>query len=352
MVDPRIRPATVSGSATVPLGPSSTRRITRHIELGSERPEGPVHDPRRVRAGRRGRPSRAARRSARAHRAAGAPNPGSAAGRAPEGRPHRHRGPRNHGAGAYSVQLRRDARCRQGGFAVLGNGQGDRRLWSFTCGCATDAAGNYSHFDAAALDALGNTTFTVVNKPGYDLTKLALSSGSLITPTVSVASHQPGTTDKDRYAGAWLTAPDGDNTALAGVRQAYADFYQLADPGTCIHLNGYVYATGKSSVKLAVGTQGSFARGNVPGDYELHSVYLHDYAGNYASTARPEVRRHDRLQRAVVPGYGAQAHALTPQPRPAVARACPPAAAGMHGLAHTALQHPLIQPSPPPPCRP
>lgn len=154
--------------------------------------------------------------------------------------------------------------------------------WRFTYGYATDAAGNYSYFDEAALDALGNTTFTVVNKSGYDLTKPSLTAGKLITTAVSLASHQPGTADQDRYVGASLTAIDSGNTALAGIRQGYADFCQLADPAKCIHLYGYVYATGKSSVSLAVGAQVSAARGNVPGDYELHSVYLYDYAGNYS----------------------------------------------------------------------
>lgn len=155
-------------------------------------------------------------------------------------------------------------------------------VWKFVYGYATDVAGNYSYFDEATLDALGNTTFTVVNKAGYDLTKPALSSGKLITTAVSLSSRQAGTTDQDRYVGAWLTATDAGNSALAGVRQGYADFCQLADPSRCLHLQGYVYATGKPSVSLAVGAQVSTARGNVPGDYELHSVYLYDYAGNYA----------------------------------------------------------------------
>lgn len=155
-------------------------------------------------------------------------------------------------------------------------------VWRFIYGYGTDVAGNYSYFDEAALDALGNTTFTVVNKSGYDLTKPALTSGKLLTTTVSLASRQPGTADQDRYVGTSLTATDAGNSALAGVRQAYADFCQIADPTRCIHLYGYVYATGKASVSLAVGAQVSAARGNAPGDYELHSVYLYDYAGNYA----------------------------------------------------------------------
>lgn len=154
-------------------------------------------------------------------------------------------------------------------------------VWKFTYGYGIDVAGNFSYFDEATLDALGNTSFTVVNKSGYDLTSPTLSSGKLITSSVSLASHQAGTTNQDRYVGAWLTATDAGNSALAGVRQGYADFCQLADPAKCIHLQGYVYATGKASVSLAVGTQVSAARGNAVGDYELHSVYLYDYAGNY-----------------------------------------------------------------------
>jgi hypothetical protein len=50
--------------------------------------------------------------------------------------------------------------------------------WKIKYGYGYDVAGNYSYFDEAALDALGNTSFTVVNNLGYDVVKPVLTGGA------------------------------------------------------------------------------------------------------------------------------------------------------------------------------
>jgi hypothetical protein len=170
----------------------------------------------------------------------------------------------------------------KGGFSPL-NRLLEPGTWKFSQAYGYDVAGNFFSVSSGALAALGNTTFTVVNNSGYDLVKPSLTGGQLQTPSVSISSHVPGTTDTDRYVGVKLNLTDAGNTAVAGVASAYAKLCQVGDPNKCLSLSGLTSATGQPSVTLSATAQVSAARGNVPGDYELQSVYVYDQAGNYAS---------------------------------------------------------------------
>ena len=161
--------------------------------------------------------------------------------------------------------------------------------WKFTYGYCYDAADNYAYIYEADLDALGNTTFTVVNDSGYDLAKPKLKGGKIHAQSekVSLSEHPKGTTDKDPYVGVQLDVKDLGSTVTSGVKQAYAYFCKIADPSKCIYLYGYLYATGVVKATISATAQVSVARGNTPGEYELKTVYVYDHAGNaeyYTST--------------------------------------------------------------------
>lgn len=173
-------------------------------------------------------------------------------------------------------------------YSVLGGFAGVSQFlepgtWTFTEASAFDWAGNLVNLDEAALAALGNTTFTVSNTGGYDLVKPALTSGKLITPSVSLSAVAKGTASEDPFAGAQVTVTDAGNTAVAGVQSAVAIFCQLADPSKCIVLTGSTTATGVGSVTLKLKSQVSAARGNVVGAHTLQSVTVRDHAGNFST---------------------------------------------------------------------
>lgn len=152
-------------------------------------------------------------------------------------------------------------------------------IWAFTSGAVVDVAGNWQDIDEAGLSALGNRTFTVVNNGGFDSTAPVLTGGKVITAAVSLASHQPGTM-QDRFAGVSLSATDAGNGAISGIYRGYATFCQLADTNKCFDLWGGITATGQSTATFTIGRAVAAGRGNEPGEYDLHSIQLDDWAGN------------------------------------------------------------------------
>jgi hypothetical protein len=154
--------------------------------------------------------------------------------------------------------------------------------WKFTYGYGYDGAGNYAYYDEAMLDALGNTSFTVVNASGHDVVKPQLTGGKILTHAVSLSALLPGTTDGAPYVKAKATATDAGNTALSGVQSISLYFCMIGAPNTCFYPSGHTYALGLSSATLNVGTQVSAGRGNVAGTYELRYAYIYDQAGNYS----------------------------------------------------------------------
>ena len=153
--------------------------------------------------------------------------------------------------------------------------------WNFIYGYGYDAAGNYSYFDQTALQALGNTAFTVVNNGGYDKVAPTLVDGKILTPTVSLSALVPGSTDAPPYVKIKVNTADTGNTAVSGVRQVYLYFCKVADPNVCIYPYARTDVTAQAAMTFNVGRQVSAANGNVTGTYELSSVQVNDHAGNY-----------------------------------------------------------------------
>jgi hypothetical protein len=152
--------------------------------------------------------------------------------------------------------------------------------WQFNYGYGYDGAGNYTVYDQATLEALGNATFTVVNNGGYDLVKPLLTDGKIVTPTVSLSSFLPGTT-RPPYASVKVNLSDAGNTALAGVKSVTLYFCKLAAPNPCFYPAGYFNATGQATAALNVGTEVT-AAAVATGTYELKTIYIYDHAGNYS----------------------------------------------------------------------
>jgi hypothetical protein len=156
--------------------------------------------------------------------------------------------------------------------------------WKFTYAFSYDWAGNFLSLNEAQLAALGNTSITVSNSGGYDLVKPVLVSGSsVITPLVSLSAVAKGTAAEDPLVGLNVKTRDAGNTAVAGVKSVSAIMCQLADPSRCIYPMGFTSATGLTAATIAIKTQVSATRGNVPGDYTLQSVTVMDHAGNFTT---------------------------------------------------------------------
>ena len=158
--------------------------------------------------------------------------------------------------------------------------------WKFAWGYGYDAAGNYAYFDEAALEALGNTTFTVVNSGGHDSVAPTLVSGDLLTPSLSLSAVVPGTTVKLPYAKIKVGAADTGNSTLAGVRQVIATFCKVDAPALCLNAGSATYVTGRAKATLYVGTE--LTAGTATGSYELMKVLVYDHADNvsdYVGTA-------------------------------------------------------------------
>jgi len=60
-------------------------------------------------------------------------------------------------------------------------------VWTIDEARVEDLAGNHAEYDQAALAVLGNTTFTVVNSGAYDAVAPTLTSGQVLTPSVSLS---------------------------------------------------------------------------------------------------------------------------------------------------------------------
>lgn len=158
--------------------------------------------------------------------------------------------------------------------------------WKFAWGYGYDAAGNYSYFDEAMLDALGNTVFTIVNSDGHDIAAPTLVSGDIMTATVSLSSVVPGTTTRLPYVKIKVNAADTGNSALAGVRQVVATFCKLGAPTACVNAAGATFARGQAKASLYVGTE--LTAGAATGTYELKDLLVYDHADNlsdYHATA-------------------------------------------------------------------
>jgi hypothetical protein len=156
--------------------------------------------------------------------------------------------------------------------------------YTFTGAFVIDVAGNNASFDAFDLAAVGRTTFVVKNKKGFDTTRPTLSSGTVVTPVVSLAALQPGTNQLP-FVGIVVKATDSGNTAVAGVWGINARYCQLDGSG-CFDLLGTDAVEARQALlTMRLGHQ--LALADKVGEYHLYSVYMFDYAGNsqvYVST--------------------------------------------------------------------
>lgn len=154
-------------------------------------------------------------------------------------------------------------------------------LWTITYAYVVDFAGNYVNYNQAQLAALGNTTFTVLNTRGHDLVAPILTSGQILTPSVSLSSSAPGTSSTPPYIGVKLGATDAGTTAVAGLYFAQASFC-LADRSRCIYAQVNTAAQGQTAATLYLGGQVSASSGHVPGEYLLYQIAHWDNSGNGA----------------------------------------------------------------------
>ncbi|MFO1341149.1 MAG: hypothetical protein U1F53_23490 [Burkholderiaceae bacterium] len=152
-------------------------------------------------------------------------------------------------------------------------------VWTITEARVEDAAGNHAEYDHAALAALGNASFTVLNKGNHDATGPGVTSGQVLTPVISLSSPAKGTAGLAPFVGIKVLASDTGNTALAGLAGAEAAFCINGD-NPCIELRATPPGGAQASATLTLGAQVAAALGHVPGEYELCELGVWDQAGN------------------------------------------------------------------------
>lgn len=154
-------------------------------------------------------------------------------------------------------------------------------VWTIAEARVEDLAGNHASYDQAALAALGNTTFTVVNKGSHDAVPPTVGSGQVLTPVVSLSAVAKGTASLAPYVGIKVLAVDNGSTALAGLAGAEAAFC-IAGDNPCLELRATPMGGAQASGTLTLGAQVSPQLGHVPGEYELCELGVWDQAGNAA----------------------------------------------------------------------
>jgi hypothetical protein len=152
-------------------------------------------------------------------------------------------------------------------------------VWRIDEARVEDLVGNPGKYNQTALAALGNTTFTVVNTGAYDAVAPTLTSGQILTPTVSLSATAKGTTNQAPFVGVKVTAADTGSTAVAGMAGAAAAFC-IAGNNPCLELWASPTGGSQATGTFVVGAQVSAVLGHVPGEYQLYEVVLWDQAGN------------------------------------------------------------------------
>jgi hypothetical protein len=152
-------------------------------------------------------------------------------------------------------------------------------VWTIDEARVEDVVGNPGKYNQAQLAALGNTTFTVVNTGAYDAVAPTLTSGQIMTPTVSLSASAKGTANQAPFIGVKLTAADTGSTALAGMAGA-AVALCTAGNNPCLELWATPTGGSQATGTFFAGAQVSAALGHVPGEYQLYEVVLWDQAGN------------------------------------------------------------------------
>lgn len=149
--------------------------------------------------------------------------------------------------------------------------------WKINYVSGVDAAGNYFSYDSRVLSFMGfKNTFTVANKGGSDLKPPALSSGTILTSSVSLSTPPQGTADgTPPFVGAELNIVE--TSPASGVQSAYMTLCRL-EYDYCFGMSGYFEKYGVTGL-VQVGGQ---LYSDIPaGRYYIDSVSIQDQAGNY-----------------------------------------------------------------------
>lgn len=153
-------------------------------------------------------------------------------------------------------------------------------VYTFDSVYIRDFAFNSKDYDAAALAALGNVSFTVKNDRGYDSVPAELKSGEVLTKTISLSSTAPGTGEAP-FVRVKISGTDAGNTVVSGIRSMSAQFCTLDMTAMCIDVQNGELEGGSMETSTTMKLGGHvWPGGFVEGVYHLRTVRLWDYAGN------------------------------------------------------------------------
>lgn len=161
--------------------------------------------------------------------------------------------------------------------------------WQVTDVVVSDINGNSAYYDAAALSALGNTAFTVLNRNTLDTVAPVLDGASAITPTVSVGTPPRGNLPgvPARVAVQIQASDPAEDPATPTHRESAAPVSGLAwasigycnlELGYCFWLSGEAPIPGASPSSFAISA--SLWNGLPPGTYHATDAYVGDRFGN------------------------------------------------------------------------
>jgi hypothetical protein len=155
-------------------------------------------------------------------------------------------------------------------------------VWTADSLWVYDAAYNGAGYDAAALAAMGRSTFTVTNHRGHDITPPTLTGGTLGAARLSMSAPPAGTWDGTLpFISATVEASDEGNGAVSGNYQAIMmlclpDKYMRCTDW--VEMLGTADLPGQAAGKIRV--WGELRRDQLPGRYVVQSVWLTDAANN------------------------------------------------------------------------
>lgn len=181
------------------------------------------------------------------------------------------------------------ARKAQASLGLMLPPESEPGAWQITYLYAYDLAGNDLSLGQSALDALGNTRFTVQNDV-YDVTPPRLLRGRILTPSFSSSKLARGVPagGELQSPGVGIAVTDNGGPGSAGVEWASMTFCMVDDWGGCYYPTFSISSDnssgmpGDGSVDLVLGAYGNYGWYDRPdpGTYVLDSVRLTDFAGN------------------------------------------------------------------------
>jgi len=148
--------------------------------------------------------------------------------------------------------------------------------WTATSAFISDYAGNWVFYDAQQLASLGNASVTIGNSHPelVDTTPPTLTGGVVLTPTASLSSTFPGTTQIGGMIGANFDVSD----AGSGVLVVGATWCNAQE--TCLSTGGSRDVLRNSQAVTQL-TTSQIVGWMAAGTYTLKYVSLQDHAGNY-----------------------------------------------------------------------